>query len=106
MGVQNRQRLHEGWSNLHADVSKLLFIPSVYSSVTCPNGVLCVVEMDAAKQRIRVAATRQKEERKNKEAAGEASSTPNAVAKVTKRKPDGGDSCPTKRVAVTSGTNH
>ena len=59
--------------------------------------------MDAAKQRIRAAAARQKEERKNKEAAGEASSTPNVVAKVTKRKPDGGDSRLTKKVAVTPG---
>ena len=57
--------------------------------------------MDSAKQRIRAAAARQKEERKNKEAAGEASSTPKVVAKVTKRKPDGGDSRPTKKVAVT-----
>ena len=91
---------------MHADVSKLLLSRQFYSSITCPNGVFCVVEMDTAKQRIRAAAARQKEERKNKEAAREASSTPNAVAKVTKRKPDGGDSCPTKRVAVTSGTNH
>ena len=57
--------------------------------------------MDSTKQRIRAAAARQKEERKNKEVAGEASSTPKVVAKVTKRKLDGGDSRPTKKVAVT-----
>ena len=59
--------------------------------------------MESAKQRIRAAAARQKEERKNKEAGGEASSTPKAVAKVTKRKPDGSDSRPTKKAAVTPG---
>ena len=57
--------------------------------------------MDSAKQRIRAAAARQKEERKNKEAGREASSTPKAVAKVTKRKPDGNDSRPAKKAAVT-----
>ena len=57
--------------------------------------------MDSAKQRIRAAAARQKEERKNKEAAREASSTPKVVAKVTKRKLDGDDSRPSKKVAVT-----
>ena len=83
-------------------MSRLLFIPSVfYFSVTYLNGVLCVVEMDSAKQRIRAAAARQKEERKNKEAAGEASSTPKVVAKATKRKPDGDDSRPLKKAAVT-----
>ena len=59
--------------------------------------------MESAKQRIRAAAARQKEERKNKEAGGEASSTPKAVAKVTKRKPDGSDSRLTKKAAVTLG---
>jgi len=50
--------------------------------------------MESAKQRIRAATARQKEERKAKEAGGEASSTPKAVAKVTKRKPDGSNSRP------------
>ena len=59
--------------------------------------------MESVKQRIRAAAARQKEERKNKEAGGETSSTPKAVAKVTKRKPDGSDSRPTKKAAVTPG---
>ena len=62
---------------------------------------LCIVEMESAKQRIRAVVARQKEERKNKEAGGEASSTPKVVAKVTKRKPDGSDSRPTKKAAVT-----
>ncbi|XP_050286088.1 uncharacterized protein LOC126725413 [Quercus robur] len=57
--------------------------------------------MDSAKQRIRAAAARQKEERKAKEAGGEASSTPTAVAKVAKRKPDGSDGRPSKKPAVT-----
>ena len=59
--------------------------------------------MEFAKQRIRAAAARQKEERKAKEAGGEASSTPKAVAKVTKRKPDGSDSRPSKKAAVSPG---
>ena len=57
--------------------------------------------MESAKQRIRAAAARQKEERKAKEAGGEASSTPKAVVKVAKRKPDGSDSRPSKKTAVT-----
>ena len=57
--------------------------------------------MESAKQRIRAAAARQKEEKKAKEAGGEASSTPTAVAKVAKRKPDGSDGRPAKKTAVT-----
>ena len=59
--------------------------------------------MESAKQRIRVATARQKEERKAKEAGGEASSTPKVVAKVTKRKPDGIDSRLSKKAAVSPG---
>ena len=72
-----------------------------HSSVPCPNSLFCVVEMESAKQRIRAAAARQNEERKAKEAGGEASSTPKAVAKVAKRKPNGSDSRPSKKAAVT-----
>ena len=57
--------------------------------------------MESAKQRIRAAVARQKKERKAKEAGGEASSTPKVVAKVTKRKPNGSDSRPSKKAAVT-----
>lgn len=57
--------------------------------------------MESAKQRIRAAAARQKEERRAKEAGGDASSTPVAVAKVAKRKPDGSDGRPAKKAAVT-----
>ena len=59
--------------------------------------------MEFAKQRIRAAAARQKEERKANEAGGEALSTPKAVAKVTKRKPDGSDNRPLKKAAVSPG---
>ena len=59
--------------------------------------------MKSAKQRIRAAAARQKEERRAKEAGREASSTPKAVTKVAKRKPDGSDSRPSKKAAVTPG---
>ena len=57
--------------------------------------------MESAKQRIRVVATRQKEKKKAKEAGGEASLTPKAVTKVAKRKPDGSDSCPSKKAIIT-----
>ena len=56
--------------------------------------------MESAKQRIRAVAARQKEERKAKKAEGEASSTPKAVAKVAKRKPNGIDSRPSKKATV------
>ena len=59
--------------------------------------------MESAKQRIRAAAAHQKEERKAKEAGGEASSTPMAVTKVTKWKPDGIYSRPSKKAAVSPG---
>ena len=74
-----------------------------HSSVPFPNSLFCVVEMESAKQRIRAVVARQKEERKAKEAGGEASSTPKAVAKVTKRKPVGSDSHPSKKAAVSPG---
>ena len=59
--------------------------------------------MESAKQRIRAVVARQKEERKAKEAGGEASSTPKAVAKVAKRKLDGIDSRPSKKAAISPG---
>ena len=59
--------------------------------------------MESAKQRIRAAAARQKEEKRAKEAGGEASSTPKDVTKVVKRKPDGRDGRPSKMAIVTPG---
>ena len=60
--------------------------------------------MDAAKQRIRAAATRKKEEAKLAKGTKEGtSSTPKAIGKVLKRKPDRDDDRPSKRTAVTSG---
>jgi len=59
--------------------------------------------MESAKQRIRVVVARQKEEKGAKEAGGEASSTPKAVTKAAKRKPDGSDGHPSKKVTVTPG---
>ena len=57
--------------------------------------------MESAKQRIRAAAARQKEEKRAKEAGGEALSNPKAVTKVVKRKPDGRDGRPSKMATVT-----
>ena len=59
--------------------------------------------MEAAKQRVKEAAARKKEEeRKAKE--GESSLAPKAVKKgVTKRKGDGKDDCPSKKAFVTPG---
>ena len=54
--------------------------------------------MDAAKQRIRAAATRKKEEVK---LAKGTSSTPKAINKVSKRKPGGDDDRASKRTVVT-----
>ena len=60
--------------------------------------------MDAAKQRIRAAATRKKEEARLAQGTeGGNSSVPKSVSKVSKRKPDGDDDRPSKRTAVTPG---
>ena len=62
------------------------------------------VEMDAVKQRIRVAVARKKEEAKLAKGTEEGtSSAPKTVSKVSKRKPDGKDDRPSKRTAVTPG---
>ena len=57
--------------------------------------------MDVAKQRIRVAAARKKEERLAKGTQEGNSSVPKSVSKVSKRKLDKNDDCPSKRTAVT-----
>ena len=62
------------------------------------------VEMDAVKQRIRVAVARKKEEAKLAKGTEEGtSSAPKTVSKVSKRKPDGKDDRLSKRTAVTPG---
>ena len=77
--------------------SLALLVHSFYSNS------LYIVEMESAKQRIRVAAARQKAEKKAQEAGGEASSTPKVLPRQAKRKPDGSDRCPAKKAAVTPG---
>ena len=57
--------------------------------------------MESARQRVRVAAARKKEEKKVKEAEGGTSSTPKTVAKASKRKPDGSDDRLSKKAAIT-----
>ena len=57
--------------------------------------------MESAKQRIRAAAARQKAEKRAQAAGGEASSTPKAPTGQAKRKPDGSDRRPAKKIAVT-----
>ena len=52
---------------------------------------------------MRAAAARQKEEKRAKEAGGEASLTPKAVIKAAKRKPDESDGRPSKKATVTPG---
>ena len=61
--------------------------------------------MESAKQRVRTAVARKKEEKKAKEAGGETSSTPKTVIKVAKRKPDGSDNRLSKKAAVTPRDN-
>ena len=58
--------------------------------------------MDTAKQRVRAAAARKKEEAKQAKGTDEGtSSAPEIVIKVSKRKPDGKDDRQSKRAAVT-----
>ena len=58
--------------------------------------------MDAAKQRIRAAVARMKEEARLAEGTEEGNSlVPKSVSKVSKRKPDGDDDCSSKRTTVT-----
>ena len=59
--------------------------------------------MDVAKQRIRAAATRKKEERLVKGTEEGNSSVPKSVSKVSKRKNDGDDDRLSKKAAVTPG---
>ena len=59
--------------------------------------------MDAAKQRIRAAIARKKEERLAKGTEEGNLSVPKSVSKVSKRKPDGDDDRPSKRTVVTPG---
>ena len=59
--------------------------------------------MDVAKQRIRVAATRKKEERLARGTEEGNSSVPKSVSKVLKRKTDGDDDHPSKKIVVTLG---
>ena len=59
--------------------------------------------MDVAKQRIKVAVARKKEERLAKGTKEGNSSVPKSVSKASKRKPDGDDDRPSKRTVVTLG---
>ena len=60
--------------------------------------------MEVAKQRVRAAAARKKgEERKVKEKEGVSSSEPKTVTKVSKRKLDENDDCPSKRLRSLQG---
>jgi len=57
--------------------------------------------MESAKQTVRATAARKKEEKKAKETEGGTSSAPKTISKVSKRKPDGKDDRPSKKVAIT-----
>ena len=57
--------------------------------------------MESAKQRVRAAIARKKEEKKAKETEGGTSSAPKTVSKVSKRKPDWKDDHPSNKAAVT-----
>ena len=59
--------------------------------------------MDVAKQRIRAAAARKKEERLAKGTEEGNSSTPKSVSKASKRKSDGDDASPSKKTVVIPG---
>ena len=99
MGVRSRHLKLGGLRNFPVGVSifplSFLVMPVSYSNN------FCIVEMESAKQRIRAAAARQKAEKQAQAAGGEASSTPKAPTGQAKRKPDGSDRRPAKKVAVT-----
>ena len=59
--------------------------------------------MDVAKQRIRAAATRKKEERLTKGMEEGDSSAPKSINKASKRKADGDDTRPSKKTVVIPG---
>ena len=59
--------------------------------------------MDIAKQRIRAAAARKKEERLTKGAEEGDSSAPKTVSKAPKRKADGDGACPSKKTVTIPG---
>ena len=59
--------------------------------------------MESAKQRVRAAVARKKEEKKVKETEGGTSSAPKTVSKVSKRKPDRKENRPSKKAIVTPG---
>ena len=60
--------------------------------------------MESTRQRVRAAAACTKEEEKKvKETKGGSSSAPKTVSKVSKRKPDEKDDCPSKKATVTPG---
>ena len=59
--------------------------------------------MDVAKQRIRAAVARKKDERLTKEAREGDSSAPKTVSKTSKRKVDGDGACPSKKTVTIPG---
>ena len=61
------------------------------------------VEMDVAKQRIRVATARKKEERMTKGAEVGDLSTPETISKTSKRKADGDGTRPSKKTVTIPG---
>ena len=104
MGVQNRQLKPENWTIFPANVSSPYHLhQSTPPSLVLTVSFFCIVEMESAKQRVRAVVARQKEEKRANEAGGETSSTPKAITKQAKRKPDGSDGRPAKKAAVTPG---
>ena len=97
----------EDWTNTLAVVSKFSTILVSFVLTVCfPNArLLSFTEMDAAKQRVRVAVTCKKEEaKKTKGQEGTSSLVPKAVSKGSaKRKGDGEDDRLPKKVAITLG---
>ena len=85
-------------------------LPSVLfsSSIFLTPVILTFVEMEAARQRVRVIAIRKKEEeRRAKGKEGAPSSAPKVVSKGSaKRKAVGKDDCPPEKAVVTPGDAH
>ena len=77
------------------------------SSIFLTPVILTFVEMEAARQRVRVIATHKKEEERRAGKEGASSSAPKVVSKGSaKRKAIGKDDCPLEKAVVTPGDAH
>ena len=110
MGALNRRLKLKDWANTLVVVSRFSTTLVSFVLIVCffDTRSLSFVEMDAAKQKVRMAVARKKEEEKKaKGQKGTSSSVPAAISKGSaKRKVDGEDDRPPKKVVVSPGDVH